>query len=69
MKYLVSPKVFAIGCEIKKSQLIAEMLYLKEPFLKAQKVNLYDDDSRLIASVEIPKTNIQTHKNIALPLC
>lgn len=69
MNYLISPKVFVIGCELTNSQLIAEMLYLKEPFLKAQKVNLYHDDSRLIASVEIPKTNIQVHKNITLPLC
>lgn len=66
---LCSPKAFAIGCELKNSQLIAEKLYLKEPFPRPEKVNLYDDDSQLIASVEIPKTNTQVHSNITLNLC
>jgi hypothetical protein len=67
--FLVSPKVFAVSCELKNLQLTAEKLYLKEPFLHPEKVNLYDGDSLLIASVTIPKTNTQVHTNITLDLC
>lgn len=68
-QYLCSPRAYAISCEIQDSQLIAEKLYLKEPFPRLEKINLYDDDSQLIASVEIPQTNIQVHSNISLNLC
>ena len=67
--FLISPKAYAISCELQDSQLIAEKLYLKEPFLHPEKINLYDDDSQLIASVEIPQTDIQVHSNITLNLC
>ena len=67
--FLISPKVFAVGCVINDSQLTAEKLYLKELFPRPEKVNLYDDDSQLIASVTIPQTDIQTHSNITLELC
>jgi hypothetical protein len=67
--FLISPKVFAIGCTTNGSQLIAEMLYLREPFTQDTKVNLYDGDRCLIATVLIPKTDINTHQNITLQIC
>jgi hypothetical protein len=68
-EYLISPKVYAIGCAINGSQLIAEMLYLKEEFALETKVDLYSDDRVLVATVLIPKTDINTHQNITLPIC
>lgn len=67
--FLISPKVFAIGCELKSDQLIAEMLYLREPFPQDTKVNLYNGDRDLVAIVLIPKTDINTHQNITLQIC
>jgi hypothetical protein len=67
--YLISPKAFAVGCAINGSQLTAEMLYLKEEFKQPIETNLFDDDINLIASVIIPKTDIQTHSNITLQIC
>jgi hypothetical protein len=67
--YLMDPKVFAIGCTINGSRLIAEMLYLREPFLQDTKVNLYSGDRVLVATVIIPKTDINTHQNITLQIC
>lgn len=68
-EFLISPKVYAIGCTINGSQLIAEMLYLKEEFALETKVDLYSDDRVLVATVLIPKTDINTHQNITLPIC
>ena len=68
-EYLMSPKVFAIGCTINGSQLIAEMLYLRELFSQDTKVDLYNGDRELVATVLIPKTDINTHQNITLTLC
>ena len=66
----MSPKVFAIGCTINGSQLIAEMLYLRELFSQDTKVvDLYNGDRELVATVLIPKTDINTHQNITLTLC
>lgn len=67
--FLISPKVFAVGCEFKNLQLTVEKLYLKQPFPRSEKIDLYDDDRKLIASVTIPQTDIQTHSNITLELC
>ena len=67
--FLMSPKVFAIGCELKGDQLIAEMLYLRESFSQDTKVDLYNGDRELVATVLIPKTDINTHQNITLDLC
>ncbi len=67
--FLISPKVFAISCELKSDQLIAEILYLREPFSKAETIDLYSGDRALIATVLIPKTDINTHHNITLDLC
>ena len=67
--FLMSPKVFAIGCELKGDQLIAEMLYLRESFSQDTKVDLYNGDRELVATVLIPKTDINTHQNITLTLC
>ena len=67
--FLISPKVFAIGCELKGDQLIAEMLYLREAFTQDTKINLYDGDRCLIATVVAPKTDINTHPNITLQIC
>jgi hypothetical protein len=67
--YLISPKVFAVSCTINGSQLTAEKLYLKEEFNQPTETNLFDDDINLIASVIIPKTDIQTHSNITLQIC
>ena len=65
-EYLISPKVYAIGCTINGSQLIAEMLYLREEFTQETKVDLYSGDRVLVATVLIPKTSINTHQNIIL---
>jgi hypothetical protein len=65
-EYLISPKAYAIGCTINGSQLIAEMLYLKEEFLQDTRVDLYSGDRVLVATVLIPKTEINTHQNITL---
>jgi hypothetical protein len=67
--FLISPKVFAIGCTINGSQLIAEMLYLREPIMRDTKVDLYNGDRDLVATVLIPKTDINTHQNITLQIC
>lgn len=67
--FLISPKVFAIGCLLKGDQLIAEMLYLRESFTQDTKVNLYSGDRVLVATVLIQKTDINTHQNITLDLC
>ena len=67
--FLMSPKVFAIGCELKGDQLIAEMLYLRELFSQDTKVDLYNGDRVLVATVLIPKTDINTHQNITLQIC
>ena len=67
--FLMSPKVFAIGCAINGSRLIAEMLYLRELFSQDTKVDLYNGDRELVATVLIPKTDINTHQNITLTLC
>lgn len=64
--FLISPKAYAIGCAINGSQLIAEMLYLKEEFMQDTKVDLYSGDRVLVATVLIPKTEINTHQNITL---
>jgi hypothetical protein len=61
-EYLISPKVYAIGCTINGSQLIAEMLYLREEFTQETKVALYSGDRILVATVLIPKTDINTHQ-------
>ncbi len=68
-EFLISPKVYAIGCTINGSQLIAEMLYLREEFKQDTKVNLYSGDRVLVATVLIPKTDINTHQNITLQTC
>ena len=68
-EYLMSPQAFAIGCELKGDQLIAEMLYLRESFSQDAKVDLYSGDRVLVATVLIPKTDINTHQNITLDLC
>jgi hypothetical protein len=68
-EYLISPKVYAIGCTINGSQLIAEMLYLKEEFMQDTKVDLYSGDRVLVATVSIPKADINTHQNITLQIC
>jgi hypothetical protein len=68
-EYLISPKVYAIGCKLDGKQLIAEMLYLKEEFLQDTKVDLYSGDRVLVATVLIPKTDINTHTNITLQIC
>jgi hypothetical protein len=68
-EYLISPKAYAIGCKLDSKQLIAEMLYLKEEFMQDTKVDLYSGDRVLVATVLIPKTDINTHQNIALVLC
>ena len=67
--FLISPKVYAVSCTLNGSQLTAEKLYLKEPFAKPETINLYNDESQLVASVLIPQTDIQVHSNINLPLC
>ena len=68
-EYLISPKVYAIGCKLDSKQLIAEMLYLKEEFTQDAKVDLYSGDRVLVATVLIPKTDINTHTNINLQIC
>ena len=68
-EYLISPKAYAISCTINGSQLIAEMLYLKEEFMQDTKVDLYSGDRVLVATVLIPKTEINTHQNITLQIC
>jgi len=68
-EFLTSPKVFAIGCKLDGKQLIADMLYLREEFKQDTKVDLYSGDRVLIATVLIPKTNINTHQNITLQIC
>jgi hypothetical protein len=68
-EFLISPKAYAIGCTINGSRLIAEMLYLKEEFLQDTKVDLYSGDRVLVATVLIPKTDINTHTNINLQIC
>lgn len=65
-EYLISPKVYAIGCTINGSQLIVEMLYLREEFTQETKVDLYSGDRVLVATVLIPKTDVNTHQNITL---
>lgn len=67
--FLISPKAYAIGCKLNSEQLIAEMLYLKEEFTQPAKVDLYSSDRVLVATVLIPKTDIQTHPNITLQIC
>ena len=67
--FLISPKAFAIGCTINGSQLIAEMLYLKEEFTQDTKVDLYGSDRVLVATVLVPKTDVNTHQNITLQIC
>lgn len=64
--FLISPKVYAIGCKLDSKQLIVEMLYLKEDFVQETKVDLYSGDRVLVATVLIPKTEINTHQNITL---
>jgi hypothetical protein len=64
--YLISPKVYAIGCKLDSKQLIAEMLYLREEFKQDTKIDLYSGDRVLVATVLIPKTDINTHQNITL---
>ena len=64
--FLISPKAYAIGCTINGKQLIAEMLYLREEFKQDTKVDLYSGDRVLVATVLIPKTEINTHQNITL---
>ena len=64
--FLISPKAYAISCTINGSQLIAEMLYLREEFTQDTKVNLYSGDRVLVATVLIPKTDVNTHQNITL---
>lgn len=64
--YLMSPNAFAISCELKGDQFIAEMLYLREEFMQDTKVDLYSGDRVLVATVLIPKTDINTHQNITL---
>jgi hypothetical protein len=68
-EFLMSPKVFGIGCTINGSQLIAEMLYLREEFTQETRVDLYSGDRVLVATVLIPKTDINTHQNITLQIC
>lgn len=67
--FLISPKAYAIGCKLDGKQLIVEMLYLKEEFLQDTKVDLYSGDRILVATVLIPKTDINTHTNITLQIC
>lgn len=67
--FVVSPKVFAVNCEIQSSQFTAEMLYLRETFKQEIKVNLYNGDRALVATVLIPATDIQVHKKITLEIC
>lgn len=66
---LTSPKVFAVSCELQNSQLTVEMLYLREVFKEPTKVNLYNGDRLLVATVLIPPSDQQTHKKITLDLC
>jgi len=68
-EYLISPKVHAIGCTLNGLQLIAEMLYLREEFTQETEVDLYSGDRVLVATVLIPKTDINTHQNITLQIC
>jgi hypothetical protein len=68
-EFLMSPKVFGIGCKLDGKQLIAEMLYLREEFTQETRVNLYSGDRVLVATVLIPKTDINTHQNITLQIC
>ena len=68
-EFLMSPKVFGIGCKLDGKQLIAEMLYLREEFKQDTRVNLYSGDRVLVATVLIPKTDINTHQNITLQIC
>jgi len=65
-EFLMSPKAYAIGCTLNGSQLIAEVLYLREEFMQETKVDLYSGDRVLVATVLIPKTEINTHQNITL---
>jgi len=67
--YLISPKAYAIGCKLDGKQLIAEMLYLKEEFTQDTKVDLYSGDRVLVATVLIPKTDINTYTNKTLQIC
>jgi len=68
-EFLISPKAYAIGCKLDSKQLIVEMLYLKEEFTLETKMDLYSGDRVLVATVLIPKTDINTHQNITLPIC
>jgi hypothetical protein len=65
-EFLMSPKAYAIGCTLNGSQLIAEVLYLREEFMQETKVDLYSGDRVLVATVLISKTEINTHQNITL---
>lgn len=66
---LMSPKVFAVSCELKNSQLTVEVLYLRESFKQPTPINLYNGDRELVATVLIPATDIQVHKKITLEIC
>ena len=69
-RFLVSPNAYAIDCEITNTQFMAEMLYLKSPLPNEDiKINLYDSDSNLAATIIGKKTNIQEHQNVILNLC
>jgi hypothetical protein len=68
-EYLISPKAYAISCKLDGKRLIAEMLYLKEEFTQDTKVDLYSGDRVLVATVLIPKTDINTYTNKTLQIC
>ena len=69
-RFLTSPNVYAINCDITNTQFMAEMLYLKSPLpTEDTKISLYDGDSNLAAIVIVKKTNTQEHHNVILNLC